>query len=1457
MASNISTEHPENIPLTDTPIGIGSGTILLPNVPFPNIPTVPQPTPRRSKPPGLPRDTILSEYTEYVNEVLDMYQKGGCDDEVVDKAGDLVKKMNRDLGYMQRKGARKKDISAVRNMRNELNSIIKSATSIDQLDSPVGLDSLYNDNPISVESSIHNYGGSIGDCQPTNQESLECRLQTLEVVVGEIKASEGIRTEKMHRLVNKLDRQSRIVEGLVERVRVQEEAKTKNTRSIEEYQQVPLDITCIKDDLSKFKKEFVRLEKSVMELGDTVSELSEENTKLKSKLASIGLARSRHSSELDQSSTEDNKEQLTYLEDAMWILIGAMEGTIDQSVDMSSDPMYIKDMYRNELPRLDKQASDIKADLNKYIKLAGHDVRVKDKIIGILKRAEKWKQELKRVWNKKEIFSVTQPSKDSMAEVGVFKGNAEINIFDFLRKFDSYLSGPTAQRVDRLFNNHLSEAIKNKVPHLSDDLVGLRQYLVDEYGKTDKMVNAIVNELESKKVPPTPTIKQQFTILTAISSTMTRLVNLKKHSEVDQDELDRFLSTNQFLSRIVKLLPDTHRMVFMRDIAAKGLDARHISGITAFEALATFARTSADAMEEMAKENDDDGKVKAVHSVCNHTSEVRSREEDQNINLKDPPTQPKANSKNSKSGQLVWGGENLRFPCPLSDHIHELRNCPAFFALTPKERRNMIPYERICKLCLRPRFKCEERLGNSCRESIPPIIRCWDCERKYKYRKTTPRFNVLYCFDPSHEKPSQTDLYNGLAAYLGPLSDAVRNKQIVVAACFNQPATVCANACMHSQCRSFHTTKTSPPCVDSVTPAIDTHTGLRVDIAKELIRQESPYDSFYLMQTIRLGSSTALIFYDKGSNCHLIDGALAEKEGLQVISDQPTSIRVAGSNTVVTEYGKYRFRIGPTREGVYHTLSCQGITEVTSEFSRYPMEDIVKECRNIPGLEDEIFPPYIGGGPVKLLIGIGDPLLEPERIFTLPTGLAIYRSAIKDIYGSYMCIGGPHPSFSNSKLKEANMVTTMLIREVDQFRQSIYGNSNIRLSYQGSESISPEIVYSLPVKDMKLTINPTPLNEEDFLDLGCSVQEEEGQYEVMHCGVYKAKVPISRLRELTEEKDLDDFPQYRCAKCTDCQDCKASSKMRSLTIREAAEQQLIEGSVEHCLDSKKMLVSLPFTKDPVQFLTEKHGGKDNYRQALKVYVSQCKKSEQVKIGMRKVHSELIQRGFMERLDDLSADRKEVILSSPFLHYYPWRTVYKEDSISTPVRMVVDPTMSHLNLILAKGTNSVANLLDILIRNRAAPYAWSSDISKLYNMLHLRDQALPYSLFLYHDSLDLSTPPEVWIMNRAWYGVTSTSGQAGHAIDMLVTRYGPDYPRAVEPLDKCRYVDDITPGSSSAEEREEQIKQCQELLDKGGFNLKFVVKSGEPPCEKASTDGTSMKLLGYKWIPQTDTLSPAR
>ena len=116
-------------------------------------------------------------------------------------------------------------------------------------------------------------------------------------------------------------------------------------------------------------------------------------------------------------------------------------------------------------------------------------------------------------------------------------------------------------------------------------------------------------------------------------------------------------------------------------------------------------------------------------------------------------------------------------------------------------------------------------------------------------------------------------------------------------------------------------------------------------------------------------------------------------------------------------------------------------------------------------------------------------------------------------------------------------------------------------------------------------------------------------------------------------------------------------------------------------------------------------------------------------------SELVERDFMKKLSDLLTHLQEFIKTADFNHYYCWRVVYKEDSQSTPVRLVVDPTMSGLNILLAKGENNIRNIFDILIRSRTNQFSWVSDISKLYNMLHLDYSVLLFSLFLYYTSMN--------------------------------------------------------------------------------------------------------------------------
>ena len=112
-----------------------------------------------------------------------------------------------------------------------------------------------------------------------------------------------------------------------------------------------------------------------------------------------------------------------------------------------------------------------------------------------------------------------------------------------------------------------------------------------------------------------------------------------------------------------------------------------------------------------------------------------------------------------------------------------------------------------------------------------------------------------------------------------------------------------------------------------------------------------------------------------------------------------------------------------------------------------------------------------------------------------------------------------------------------------------------------------------------------------------------------------------------------------------------------------------------------------------------------------------------------------------------------------------------------------------------------------------------------------------------------------MLNRAWYGVICTGGQAGFALESLADIGRETHPLAFPCLTRDRYVDDLTPGASTKEIREDQISQVLALLGRIRFMLKYIVRSGEKPGGDASSDGESIKLLGYKWFTEEDMLAP--
>ena len=314
-------------------------------------------------------------------------------------------------------------------------------------------------------------------------------------------------------------------------------------------------------------------------------------------------------------------------------------------------------------------------------------------------------------------------------------------------------------------------------------------------------------------------------------------------------------------------------------------------------------------------------------------------------------------------------------------------------------------------------------------------------------------------------------------------------------------------------------------------------------------------------------------------------------------------------------------------------------------------------------------------------------------------------------------------------------------------------------------------------------VSPTAVSMADMIDMGLAEPLIDNEHEILTTctishemptctiHIHKAKIPLSRRKEFIDEDDMAFTSGYRCRTCEQCPCKKKTPREKMMSIQEKVEQEAIIKSISINTDEKKTYADLPFTKDPVQALKKKHHGKEsNYYQALRIYKNQCKKPAALKEEMKKVHADLVNRGFMTKLSDLDGNKQEIIRKAGFNHYMPWQGVVKPGSKSTPYRMVVDATITGINEILAKGINNLGKTTDILLRNRCREYIWSSDVTKMYNQLHLEDSALPYGLFLFDDELDETREPTIYVMLVAWYGVTPTSNQSGEALERLATMH---------------------------------------------------------------------------------------
>ena len=126
----------------------------------------------------------------------------------------------------------------------------------------------------------------------------------------------------------------------------------------------------------------------------------------------------------------------------------------------------------------------------------------------------------------------------------------------------------------------------------------------------------------------------------------------------------------------------------------------------------------------------------------------------------------------------------------------------------------------------------------------------------------------------------------------------------------------------------------------------------------------------------------------------------------------------------------------------------------------------------------------------------------------------------KDIWGSDLIFAGPHKTFTNGN-KTSNV------------NQVIFGIHSVISEPEIEDDIwADEREYTLITNsELRLTVNPLPLNPEDLLDVGGEIvpyfeelvdscnhimEEFDPSFSQNFCGVQKAIIPIARMRELVD-----------------------------------------------------------------------------------------------------------------------------------------------------------------------------------------------------------------------------------------------------------------------------------------------------------------------------------------------------
>jgi len=280
--------------------------------------------------------------------------------------------------------------------------------------------------------------------------------------------------------------------------------------------------------------------------------------------------------------------------------------------------------------------------------------------------------------------------------------------------------------------------------------------------------------------------------------------------------------------------------------------------------------------------------------------------------------------------------------------------------------------------------------------------------------------------------------------------------------------------------------------------------------------------------------------------------------------------------------------------------------------------------------------------------------------------------------------------------------------------------------------------------------------------------------------------------------------------------------------------------------SKTWFTSLLFKQNPPTLGSNKLKALSILR---KVETSTIKNKKVAQVNA--AFNEFIEKGFAEEVFEDSEPEQ--------VHYLPGHAVFKEDS-TTNTRIVFNAsatsdTGNTLNECLFQGPCLLPDIVQVLIRFRLNPIAFTLDISKMFLRIKL-DHGKDYLRFFWRNC-DQSQKPRIFRMTSVTFGVISSPFQAIDVVLKHADLFAQIYPLAAATVRDQLYMDDVPAGSKNFEEAKNTIGELLAFFmeanmkpHKFASNVPDILQA--IPIESKSPE-TSVKVLGVIWDTKQDSL----